>query len=253
MRYLALALAVVLAAAPLCPAELVSVTGTLDTPGSPNPNTYGVACEMSMPGPMEPITASDTDTATATGTSRFQLNATFNGTTHAATSIDSIKFLYGTGSDPGPIHFTDVNFDLVFKFGDVTVGTLNLVSTNLGGSTSTGRQENGQDPSLIPFVPVNGSGQFLLNIEPNTDPASDFLLYLSQGTFVMSGTYNGTPVYVPWDLAASEAWNDGTPMPGSGTVSVAAPSISVPAAARPRTTSTSRYRLSRRSPSGIQA
>ena len=103
MRYLALVLVVVLAAAPLCPAELVSVTGTLDTPGSPNPNTYNVTARLGIPTPFGEYYSSSTDTSVSSGTSRFQLNCTFNEDTLAVTSLDSIKFLYGDGAgDPVP-------------------------------------------------------------------------------------------------------------------------------------------------------
>ncbi|MCX7429250.1 MAG: VPDSG-CTERM sorting domain-containing protein [Planctomycetia bacterium] len=223
MRYLALALAVVLAAAPLCSAELVGVTATLD-PVTPTVNTFTVLCDLNVGG----FPAQDTTTSTGSGTSRFQLNCTFDGSTHAVTSIDGIKFLFSDGAgNPAPLAFDDV--DLTFDF-DI-FGTLHVFSENLSGSTSTGEQADyfrdpagnpTKNPDNIPFVPVN-SGAFVLNT--STDPSSDFLLYLSGGKFYIQGTGGLEYIQAVWEQWPWPSVNIDTPMPGSGTVTVGAPSI----------------------------
>jgi hypothetical protein len=244
VRCVALVVAVVLAGSSLCRAEVVSVTATLAAPGKsspntlgvggaslrlpqspvvprmPDPNTFEVVCELAIDDPFfGSRTASDSDVTTVSGTSRFQLDCTFDEDTHAATSVNGIKFLYGDGAGgEGPLKFDDISFTLDHTTSYDPVVTLDVWSTGLGGSNSTGRQERDQDPNLIPFVPVSGS-EFLLDTR-TTPKSSDFLLYLSEGSFSMSGLFEYT-----WDLATSNAWNDGRPMPGRGSVTVGTPSI----------------------------
>jgi hypothetical protein len=222
-----------LAAAPLCPAELVGVTATLDLI-TPTVNTFSIFCDLNISG----FAAQATTSSTASGTSRFQLNCTFDGSTHAVTKIEDIKFLFAdSDGDPAPLTFQDIS--LFFDFG---IGTLDIHSEGFSGSTSTGLQHEfyevpqnpEENPALIPFVPVNGSGEFLLNIDPDTTPKmSDFLLYISGGAFTIKGA---DPIVWPYppglsliDITWSQ-WPDvsvtvDTPMPGSGTVSVGLPSI----------------------------
>ena len=195
------------------------------------------------------VTASDSDVATTSGTSRFQLDCTFNETTHAVSSLNGIKFLYGDGaSDPGPLDFDDVSFTLNYVLSDNPLGTLNVWSTNLAGSNSTGRQEDwptnaGQDPDLIPFVPVNGSGQFLL--DTRHDPGERHAA-LSEPRHVR---YLRTALCTLGTWRLREAWNDGQTDAGQRDRE-RGNSEHCPAP-WPPTTSTCRSRSSRRSPSGI--
>ncbi|MCX7428458.1 MAG: PEP-CTERM sorting domain-containing protein [Planctomycetia bacterium] len=202
------------------PSEIVQFQAAL-APATSSQNTFDVVCELAIYDPfLGSRTASDSDVTTVSGTSRFQLDCTFDEDTHAATSVNGIKFLYGDGAGgEGPLEFDDVSFTLDHSTSYDPVVTLDVWSTGLRGSNSTGRQENDQDPNLIPFVPVNGSGQFLLDTS-TTPKRSDFLLYLSEGSLSMSGLFECT-----WSLEDSELWNYFEPMPGSGTVSVGTPSV----------------------------
>jgi hypothetical protein len=220
MRYLLLALAVVLAAAPLCSADVLSLNATLTTPDATY-NTFDTSLGITLylaPGP-PPVTtyAEDHFATTASGSQALQLTCSFASGIATPTAI---KFLY---NGAGLLNYGDVDYTLTYP--DLGGPSIRVHSDDLGGSLSTGTQLN-QTPTYIdsiPTVPVTG-GQFALNT--STSPSSDMYNYLCQGQFTMDATALGLPPFA-WILADSPSWNDGAgrEMPGNGTVTVAAPSV----------------------------
>ena len=233
MRYLALALVVVLVAAPPCPAELAQLTTTL------TPTTLDFTIEVTLADPIfgDLYTVSDTATTGLTGVQGVRLDCNFNSSSHAVTSVNSIVFLLSYGDK---IDFTDDStLHLSFNYAGGEFAWLTFASTDLGGSLSTGLQEPWRSPPVVPDPMPVTNGTFPLDrrgppeYAQGDEGAGDMIFFLNEGTTAITGNYGpGIPVVAQWWFnpddpsgSGSEAWNDWLDMPGNGTVSASLSSV----------------------------
>ena len=160
MRYLALVLVVVLAAAPPCPAELAQLTTTL------TPTTLDFTIEVTLVDQTfigdDFYTVSDTAISGLTGVQGIRLDCGFDASSHAVTSVNSIVFLLSYGDK---IDFTDnPSLNLNFTNDQSTqFASLSFDASGLGGSLSTGLQEPWRSPPVVPDPMPVTNGTFPLD------------------------------------------------------------------------------------------
>jgi hypothetical protein len=230
MRYLASAIAVVLAVAAPCAAEVVESIATL------TPTTLDFTIQVTLLDPMfgNPYTVSDTTTSGLTGVQSVRLDCGFDSSSHAVTSVNSIVFLLSYGDK---INFTDdatLNLPFVTD-GGTPFASMSFAMADLGGSLSTGLQEPWRNPPRVPDpMPVtNGTFPLDRDSDPPADEGNgDMIFFLNAGTVAINGNYAGSAIVAQWWFNpddpsgnGSEAWNDGNDMPGNGTVSVSLSSV----------------------------
>ena len=202
MKKLAFSAAVLLLFAPTAMATIVPVDLTLD-PIAPTVNTFTstLSMDLSYAGLG---TASDGDTSTSTGTTKMNLDMTFDPTTHQVTGISNMEFVQELLT--GPISQSDVSYQLNFLYAQ----TLNVAGTDVGGTMYTS-QTNDTSP-----------GPSMSTVTGNTSfPGTEQYLGLDQGHFVLSGI---TVMEYDWDLSDVDGMAFAAQV-DPGTVIVSAPTL----------------------------
>lgn len=183
MKNCVLALVVVLAAASVGSAAVVQVDMGLDA-ATPTVNTMLMTLDFQL-GTGSPF-AVDTDTVEASGTTKLNLDLTFDPVTHAAT-VSTIEFVYEAGLSP--LTIDDMSFVMVLNPADPDNTTLYSDGVGIGGTLKQGGAgKYNQGP------PAAVSGGIF--------DVADAQTLLDTGEFIMSGPATGFPIPLVADLSA---------------------------------------------------
>lgn len=199
---------VVLAATSLGTAAVVQVDMTVD-PATPTVNTMLMTLDLTL-GTGSPA-AIDTATTVVSGTTKLNLDLTFDPVSHAA-SVSSIEFLFEAGLNP--LALSDMTGDQQFymDFYPPVPGYMTLTADGVGiGGTL---KQTGTDDYLQgPPAAVTG-GVF---------DVAEVQAFLDQGTFTLGGTLQQPPAV--WNLATPASAAVADLATGDGAVSVTMNSI----------------------------